>query len=295
MRPSSNTGTAAAKVSTETEQAQTSCRRSSWPRTIAHGSSTQRGDREHPEAVALDPEAMQVGCSDASATARPVRADERQPGTGGRGPRQHHRAERPAQQRERREAEHRDVQPPTWWCSVGAEPRAPRCRGRAVRRPAERRGVRAGTQSPSETARSVVPSDGEERLVGRRTQPAGVLGAEHVQHDQPQRDRGERLGSDAEVAAGQPLAGDRGRDGEPDQHRGAAADAEPRPGHGQEDHGGDEQAGRAEPEQDLGDRGGAEAGGRRRRGEARARGTGAAYERTGGGGGAAGGAGWSRT
>ncbi len=235
------------------------------PRTIAQGSSTRAATDEHPDAVAVDPEPVQRGVlGRIRRPRRPGRARNASPPPAAE---VHGSTTTPSARPSSASAvnaEHRDCGHDLGVLGGDADPERRRAE-------AERSGDLRGDQparrerrAPARPRGGVPPSSARNDSSRRRTpsQPA-LLGADHVEDDQPERDGGERLGGDPEVAAGQPLAGERGRDGQPDQHRGAAADAEPRPGHGQEDHGGDEQAGRAEPEQDLGHRGGAEAGGRR--------------------------------
>ena len=237
------------------------------------------GDREHADAVTLDPQTPQRGVLERLRQGRPAQGDEREPRAGRRRPRQHHCAERAAADREPREQEHRDRRHHlVMTVRTDPEHRDAEAEGGGHLRCEQPPGREAQTERDRQERGA---DDDEEPLVARRPQPPGVLGAEHVQHDEAQRHGGERLGSDPEVAAGQPLAREDGRDGQPDQHGGAAADVEPRPRHGQEDHGGDEHAGGAEPEQDLGHRGGAEAGGGWGAAGERGRGYGAAYERTG--------------
>ena len=85
-------------------------------------------------------------------------------------------------------------------------------------------------------------------------EPAGVVGADEVEHHESERDGGQRLGGDREAAATKGHARRAGGTGQQDKDGGAASHPEPGPGDGQEDHGGDEEAGGAESEQDLGDR-----------------------------------------
>ena len=98
--------------------------------------------------------------------------------------------------------------------------------------------------------------------LGRRAlaEPAGAIGADQVERQQAEGDRAQRLAGHAEASRGQPAAEAGGGDREPGQHSGAAADAEPRPGHREEDDRGDEQAQGAQAEQDGGHRRGSQAG-----------------------------------
>ena len=98
-------------------------------------------------------------------------------------------------------------------------------------------------------------ADHAEQLLGRQvTEPAGVVGAHDVEHDEAEGDGGQGLGGDLETPAAEQAARRAGGGGEEHEDGRAAADAEPRPGHGQEDHRRDQEARRAEAQQDLGDR-----------------------------------------
>ena len=95
--------------------------------------------------------------------------------------------------------------------------------------------------------------------VGQVAEPPGVVGAGHVERQEPEGDGGERLRGDAQPASAQPVAEGAGHEREADEDRRTTADAEPGPGLRQEDHRGDEEAQGPEAEQDLGDRGRAQA------------------------------------
>ena len=118
---------------------------------------------------------------------------------------------------------------------------------------------RAGRSGSSDRTtpgtRSRETDQADQLLEGEVAEPAGVVGTHDVEHQEPEGHGGERLGGDREAAAAEHDARRSGGAGQGDQDGGAATDAEPGPGDGQEDDGGDQQAGRPEPQQDLGDRG----------------------------------------
>ena len=96
--------------------------------------------------------------------------------------------------------------------------------------------------------------DAEQPLERELAEPAGVVGAHDVEHDEPEGDGGERLGGDLEASAAEHGPRDARDGGQEHEDGGPAAHPEPRPGDRQEDHRRDQEAGRAETEQDLRDR-----------------------------------------
>jgi hypothetical protein len=93
--------------------------------------------------------------------------------------------------------------------------------------------------------------DREEPSVADLTEPAGVADPDHVECQEAQSDDRQRLGGHPQPT---PVERDgeaqRGA-GEGDENAGATADTEPAPRHGQERHRCDEEAQRAQREQDL--------------------------------------------
>ena len=113
-----------------------------------------------------------VGYAVASVSGQAHQSEERQESTGRRGPRQHHRAECPADDRESGEREHRErCDELELTVRSGREHRQGQAEGSGHL--GRERAVRAGRQSPSETARSTAPSmRGTRRRRGRRASRA---------------------------------------------------------------------------------------------------------------------------
>ena len=98
----------------------------------------------------------------------------------------------------------------------------------------------------------------EEPGGGQVAEPVGGAGPEEVHGEQAQRHQAEGLGGAAQVAPAHPRRQCAGDGGETEERRGPGTHAHRRPGDGQEHQRGHQQAHRAEPEQDLGHRRGAE-------------------------------------